>query len=153
MTTLEHRTTLAYMAYLSFPQTPNLNPTSSSSPPPPTTAALQVTRPRATDRQRGKVSRNVFSCYVIGAAGSGKTSLFGAFIGKSFGTYEPTTEGVRVVNPVEINGGEKYLVVSSFSLMMWCSSLREPTPPQLQEFGASTKQRHSPRRRRRTRSM
>ena len=65
------------------------------------------------------MSRSVFHCYVCGAAGSGKTSLLRAFVGKPFkrgtggeGVYEPTTKSMSVVNSVEINGSEKYLVVS-----------------------------------------
>jgi Ras family protein T1 len=58
------------------------------------------------------VSRNVFLGYVLGAAGSGKTSLLRALVGKRFqGRYEPTAKGTTVVNTVEIKGAEKYLVV------------------------------------------
>lgn len=68
------------------------------------------------------MSRNVLLCYVCGAAGSGKTSLLRAFIGKPFGkgaggSYEPTTKGISVVNSVEIGGSEKYLVVSEGVLL------------------------------------
>ena len=59
------------------------------------------------------MTRNVFLCYVCGAAGSGKTSLLHAFANKSFqSTYEPTSKMVSVVNAVDIDGSEKYLVVS-----------------------------------------
>lgn len=99
-TLLDHRTTLAYLAYLGYPAEPR-------------TEALQVTRPRKQDRRKGKVTRNVFLCYVCGAAGSGKTSLLHAFANKSFqSTYEPTSKMVSVVNAVDIDGSEKYLVVS-----------------------------------------
>jgi mitochondrial Rho GTPase 1 len=98
-TLLDHKTTLAYLAYLGYSDEPR-------------TTALQITRPRKVDRRRDKVSRNVFLCYVCGAAGSGKTSLLRAFAGKPFSTtYEPTTKMISVVNSVDINGGEKYLVV------------------------------------------
>jgi mitochondrial Rho GTPase 1 len=99
-TLLDHKTTLAYLAYLGYPEEQ-------------TTNALQVTRPRKMDRRRGKSMRNVFLCYVCGAAGSGKTSLLRNFAGKSFtGTYEPTKKPICVVNSVDIDGSEKYLVVS-----------------------------------------
>lgn len=99
-TLLDHKTTLAYLAYLGYPGEPR-------------TAALQVTRPRKVDRRKGKVTRNVFLCYVCGAAGSGKTSLLRAFANKSFQpTYEPTSKMITVVNAVDIDGSEKYLVVS-----------------------------------------
>jgi Ras family protein T1 len=73
------------------------------------------------------VTRNVFLCYVLGAAGSGKTSLLRSFVNKryrggsddaagpggaGYGGYEPTSKTVSVVNSVEMGGGEKYLVVS-----------------------------------------
>lgn len=99
-TLLDHKTTLAYLAYLGYPAEPR-------------TEALQVTRPRKTDRRKGKVTRNVFLCYVCGAAGSGKTSLLRAFAGKSFNpVYEPTSKMISVVNSVDIDGSEKYLIVS-----------------------------------------
>ena len=98
-TLLDHKTTLAYLAYLGYPTEPR-------------TDALQVTRPRKVDRRKGKSARNVFLCYVCGAAGSGKTSLLRAFAGKPFSPiYEPTKKMNSVVNSVDIDGSEKYLVV------------------------------------------
>jgi Ras family protein T1 len=98
-TLLDHKKTLAYLAYLGFPGES-------------TTAALKVTQPRKSDRRKGKSSRNVFLCYVCGAAGSGKTSLLRLFAGKSYrDMYVPTTKPISVVNSVEIDGIEKYLVV------------------------------------------
>jgi mitochondrial Rho GTPase 1 len=110
-TLLEYKTTLAYLAYLGYPDTT-------------TTSALKVTRPRRLGRRaraqqmasggKGKAeSRNVFLCWVCGAAGSGKTSLLRNFAGKGYrDAYIPTTKAVSVVNSVEIDGSEKYLVVS-----------------------------------------
>lgn len=98
-TLLDYRTTLAYLAYLGYPDEPR-------------TAALHVTRPRKVDRRTGKSTRNVFLCYVCGAAGSGKTSLLRAFAGKPFSPiYEPTKKMNSVVNSVDLDGSEKYLVV------------------------------------------
>jgi hypothetical protein len=98
-TLLNHKTTLAYLAYLGYPDEQR-------------TSALLTTRPRKVDRRKGKVTRNVFLCYVCGAAGSGKTSLLRSFAGKPFReTYEPTSKMVSVVNAVDIDGSEKYLVV------------------------------------------
>ena len=100
-TLLDHKTTLAYLAYLGFPREPR-------------TTALQVTRARKVDRRKGIITRNVFLCYVCGAAGSGKTSLLRAFVGKPFRPlYEPTNKPINVVNAVDIDGSEKYLVVST----------------------------------------
>lgn len=102
-TLLDHRTTLAYLAYLGYPDEPR-------------TSALHITRPRKTDRRKGKVTRNVFLCYICGAAGSGKTSLLRAFAGKPFSEkYEPTKKMNSVVNSVDIDGSEKYLVVRHVS--------------------------------------
>ena len=98
-TLLDHRTTLSYLAYLGYPDEPRTN-------------ALTTTRPRKVDRRKGKVTRNVFLCYICGAAGSGKTSLLRSFAGKPFReAYEPTTKMISVVNAVDIDGSEKYLVV------------------------------------------
>lgn len=103
-TLLDHKTTLAYLAYLGFPGDSQ-------------TEALQITRPRKIDRRKGKSTRNVFLCYVCGAAGSGKTSLLRAFAGKPYReTYEPTSKVISVVNSVDIDGSEKYLVVSLWLL-------------------------------------
>jgi Ras family protein T1 len=84
-----------------------------------TTTALKVTRPRKAERRQKKVTRNVFLCYVVGAAGSGKTSLLRSFLSKRFRggelgdvAYEPTSRTMSVVNSVEMSGSEKYLVVS-----------------------------------------
>lgn len=100
-TLLDHKTTLSYLAYLGYPREPR-------------TSALQITRARKVDRRKGKVTRNVFLCYVCGAAGSGKTSLLRAFVGKPFKPlYEPTNKQISVVNAVDIDGSEKYLVVSN----------------------------------------
>jgi len=98
----------------------------------PTTSALQITKPRRPSRRKPnvRVERNCFLGYVLGASGSGKTSLLRSFIGKGFNEEEGHGEkgGVRVgtkvggdslrgkgksvVNCVEEGGGERYLVVS-----------------------------------------
>jgi len=111
-TLLDHKTTLAYLAYLGYPDEPS-------------TTALQVTRPRKQDRKKGKVTRNVFLCYVCGAAGCGKSELLRAFAGKPFReTYEPTSKMLSVVNSVDINGSEKYLVLQEFGSKYEAETLR-----------------------------
>lgn len=120
-TLLEPKTTLAYLAYLGYPTEPR-------------TSALHITRPRSLDRRKGKSTRNVFLCYVCGAAGSGKTSLLRAFAGKPFldshaskekGAYEPTKKMMSVVNSVDIEGAEKYLVLQEFGSQYEAEVLRE----------------------------
>lgn len=110
-TLLDHKTTLAYLAYLGYPDSTQ-------------TSALVVTQPRKKDRKKGKVTRSVFLCYVCGAAGSGKTSLLRAFVGKPYlKTYEPTAKMVSVVNSVEIDGSEKYLVVCKLQFAAFLQSV------------------------------
>ncbi|KAH9246374.1 hypothetical protein BASA81_016089 [Batrachochytrium salamandrivorans] len=80
-----------------------------------TTTALKLTKPRKLDRKRGKVQRDVFLCYVLGATGSGKTSLMRGFVKKEFNeSYTSTTRSYSVVNSVEIGGAEKYIVMQEF---------------------------------------
>lgn len=72
-----------------------------------------MTKSRKLDRKKGKSSRNVFLTFVCGAPGSGKTSLLRNFAGKSYlDAYHPTKKPISVVNSVDIDGSEKYLVVS-----------------------------------------
>ncbi|BGP43676.1 ERMES complex Ca(2+)-binding regulatory GTPase gem1 [Rhodotorula kratochvilovae] len=61
----------------------------------PTTSALQITKPRRPSRRKGApVERSVFLAYVLGAAGSGKTALLRAFVGKGFaGAHYAASEG------------------------------------------------------------
>ncbi|KAK2465261.1 hypothetical protein APHAL10511_002615 [Amanita phalloides] len=111
-TLLEYKTTLAYLAYLGYPDESR-------------TGALQITRTRKIDRRKGKATRNVFLCYVCGAAGSGKTSILRAFAGKPFGeSYEPTGKMINVVNSVDIDGSEKYLVLQEFGSRFEAETLR-----------------------------
>ncbi|KAF8827534.1 hypothetical protein HHX47_DHR4000397 [Lentinula edodes] len=115
-TLLDHKTTLAYLAYLGYPDEPR-------------TSALQVTRARKIDRRKGKVSRNVFLCYVCGAAGSGKTSLLRAFLKKPFSEiYEPTSKMMTAVNAVDIEGSEKYLVRHEVQPDVYCRRLGLQVP-------------------------
>ncbi|KDE06290.1 mitochondrial Rho GTPase 1 [Microbotryum lychnidis-dioicae p1A1 Lamole] len=116
-TLLEPRVTLAYLAYLGYSHSggnggSGIGPGLKSSDP---TSALIITRPRKQDRKKGTVQRNVFLAYVLGAAGSGKTNLLRAFVGKGFRErHEPTMRNETVVGSVEWGGGEKYLVLQEF---------------------------------------
>jgi mitochondrial Rho GTPase 1 len=104
MTTfLEPKTTLEYLAYLGF-ESPNSKDA---------TAALKVTKSRKRRRRPGRVDRTVVMCYVIGAAGAGKSSLLDAFLNRPFdATYHPTIRPRRAVNAVELQGGKQcYLIL------------------------------------------
>ena len=105
MTTFtEPRTTLAYLAYLGF------------EPPDPRstiTAALKFTKARKRRKRPGRVERNVVLAYILGAPGSGKSSLLDAFLSRPFSeTYHPTIKPRTAVNSVELPGGKQcYLIL------------------------------------------
>jgi len=104
MTTFEEpKTTLEYLAYLGFETTDRGG----------TTTALRVTKPRKHRDKSGRVERNVFLCYVLGASGSGKSSLLDSFLNRSFSpTYHPTIQPRSAVNSVELRGGKQcYLIL------------------------------------------
>ena len=105
MTTFtDPRTTLAYLAYLGFePVDKRLT----------TISALKVTRPRKRRKRPEKVERNAILAYVIGSAGSGKSSLLDAFLSRQFSpTYHPTIKPRTAVNSVELPGGKQcYLIL------------------------------------------
>ncbi|KAI8320016.1 mitochondrial Rho GTPase [Martensiomyces pterosporus] len=93
-TLLDHKQTLAYLAYFGFPGD---------------------IRDGIRLRKKGKLQRNVFLCYVVGATGSGKTSLIRAFAKKQFSDeYSPTLRSTTTVNSVDVKGSEKYLVMQEF---------------------------------------
>lgn len=104
MTTYQDpKTTLAYLAYLGFESGAKGG----------TTAALKLTKPRKKRRRQGKVERNVVLCYVLGASGSGKSSILDAFLNRALNlTYHPTIKPRAAVNSVELQGGKQcYLIV------------------------------------------
>ncbi|KAJ2451434.1 ERMES complex Ca(2+)-binding regulatory GTPase gem1 [Coemansia sp. RSA 2336] len=106
-TLLDYKTTLAYLAYFGFPgdirEGISIIPRHGSS-------ASSLRR-----RKRGKLQRSVFLCYVVGATGSGKSSLIRAFAKKPFTReYTPTARTTTTVNSVDIKGSEKYLVMQEF---------------------------------------
>ncbi|RPA84164.1 mitochondrial Rho GTPase [Ascobolus immersus RN42] len=104
MTTfMEPATALAYLAYLGFEGHDKAG----------TTVALKVTKPRRRRRKTGKVERNVVHCYVLGARGSGKSTILDTFLNRPFsGTYNPTIKPRTAVNSVELQGGKQcYLIL------------------------------------------
>ena len=98
-------TTLSYLAYLGFE--PATGPRTA------TTMALKITKPRKRRRKPGRVERNVVLCYVLGAPGSGKSSLLDAFLNRPFDSlYRPTIKPRTAVNSVELQGGKQcYLIL------------------------------------------
>jgi Ras family protein T1 len=105
MTTFESpSTTLSYLAYLGFEP---------SNPRDTTTSALKVTKARKRRKRPGRVERNVVLCYVLGAPGSGKSSLLNAFLSRPFTpSYSPTIKPRTAVNSVELPGGKQcYLIL------------------------------------------
>ncbi|KAK9474835.1 EF hand associated-domain-containing protein [Dipodascopsis tothii] len=105
MTTFQdYKTTLAYLAWLGFEGSDKGG----------TTDALKVTRPRKrrTRPKAGRVDRNVFSCFVLGAAVSGKSTLLSAFLNRPFSTvYMPTIRPNTAVNSVEMHGGKQCYMI------------------------------------------
>lgn len=104
MTTFhEPKTTLEYLAYLGF-ETPERGGT---------IAALKITKARKRRRKPGRVERNVFLCYILGASHSGKSCLLSAFLNRPFSeTYHPTIRPRIAVNSVELPGGKQcYLIL------------------------------------------
>lgn len=104
MTTVEDpKTTLEYLAHLGFEGSERAG----------TTAALKMTKPRKKRNKPGRVERSVFLCYVLGSAGSGKSSLLSAFLNRPFNpSYSPTIKPQVAVNSVELQGGKQcYLIL------------------------------------------
>lgn len=104
MTTFEEpKTTLEYLAYLGFETTDRNGITS----------ALRVTKPRKHRKRPGRVERSVFKCYVIGASGSGKSSLLDVFLNRPFDSaWHPTIKPRSAVNNIELQGGKQcYLIL------------------------------------------
>lgn len=104
MTTFEEpKTTLEYLAYLGFESPDGKG----------TTSALKITKARKRRNRPGRVERNVFLCYVLGSAQSGKSALLNGFLNRPFSsTYHPTIKPQTAVNSVELQGGKQcYLIL------------------------------------------
>lgn len=107
-TLLDYPTTLAYLAYLGF-ESPGKQGTID---------ALHLTKPRKRGKKSVKVDRNVFLCYVVGKRKSGKSCLLDSFINTPYNPEYIPTKGHRiVVNSVEIQSIQRYLVVKKINYM------------------------------------
>ncbi|KAJ1964115.1 ERMES complex Ca(2+)-binding regulatory GTPase gem1 [Dipsacomyces acuminosporus] len=106
-TLLDYKQTLAYLAYFGFPGDIR-------------DGIRLVSRSIGGSsglrkRKKGKLQRNVFLCYVVGATRSGKSSLIKSFVKKPFSEeYSPTLRTTTTVNSVDVKGSEKYLVMQEF---------------------------------------
>lgn len=98
------KTTLAYLAYLGY-----------DPPDRQTTSALHLTKPRKRNhrgKKLAKTERNVLLAYILGAPGSGKSSLLDAFLSRPFSpTYHPTIKPRTAVNSVELPGGKQCTLI------------------------------------------
>lgn len=105
-TLLDCSTTLEYFAYLGF-ESPGKGGT---------TDALYLTKARKRGKKSMKVDRNVFLCYVLGSRKSGKSCLLDSFINRPYNTeYIPTKNHRTVVNSVEIQSIQRYLVLEELT--------------------------------------
>ncbi|XP_072457644.1 mitochondrial Rho GTPase 2 [Notamacropus eugenii] len=77
------------------------------------THAITVTREKKMDLEKGQTQRNVFLCKVIGARGVGKSAFLQAFLGKNLEALRehPGEQSFHVINTVQVNGQEKYLIL------------------------------------------
>lgn len=105
-TFVDHKVTLEYLAYLGFDEASSLK-------------AIRVTKPRRMKQKQGKLyrgnvyDRNVFSCFVLGAPKSGKSSLLESFLRGSYSEiYSPTIRPKVCVKDIELRGGKQcYLIL------------------------------------------
>ncbi|EPX71767.1 GTPase Gem1 [Schizosaccharomyces octosporus yFS286] len=103
ITLFDYKTTLAYLAYLGFDSEGRGH----------VTDALKVTKKRSIQHRRvSKYDRNVFLCFVVGSAGCGKTSLLSSFINKIPHRVSDDLIPNTVVNSVEFQSRQRYLVLS-----------------------------------------
>ncbi|XP_054246961.1 mitochondrial Rho GTPase 2 isoform X5 [Indicator indicator] len=78
--------------------------------------ALTVTREKRIDLEKGQTQRSVFLCKVLGARGAGKSCFLQAFLGRSLLVSEtPGEPSLYVINTVQVNGQEKYLILCEVS--------------------------------------
>ncbi|KTW30509.1 ERMES complex Ca(2+)-binding regulatory GTPase GEM1 [Pneumocystis jirovecii RU7] len=105
-TLLDYSTTLAYLAYLGFESIGKEG----------TMDALYITKARKRGKKSVKVDRNVFLCYVVGKRKSGKSCLLDSFINIPYNPkYTPTKNHRTVVNSVEIQSIQRYLVLEELT--------------------------------------
>lgn len=101
MTLLEPKKTVELLAYFGFQNILR--------------DGLRLTPSRSSDRSKGKCSRNVLRCMVVGAIGTGKTTLLQKF--RDFDENYPSLVGnsIPAIKSVRIGPTEKFLVMEEIS--------------------------------------
>ncbi|XP_021563515.1 mitochondrial Rho GTPase 2 [Carlito syrichta] len=81
--------------------------------------AITVTREKRLDQEKGQTQRSVLLCKVVGARGVGKSAFLQAFLGCSLGVSDtresPEEPPAYVIDTVQVNGQEKYLILCEVS--------------------------------------
>ncbi|EUC62028.1 Rho GTPase, partial [Rhizoctonia solani AG-3 Rhs1AP] len=106
-TLLDHKKTLAYLAYLGY----NTGPT---------TGALKITKPRRPERRKDRLAGGGVETSISKDASKSK----GKGVGE-LGPYTPTEKVLSVVGAVELRGAEKYLVMQEFGSKSEANMLRD----------------------------
>ncbi|KAG4107400.1 mitochondrial Rho GTPase [Neocallimastix lanati (nom. inval.)] len=98
ITWLDYKVTLEYLAYFGYDNI--------------TSVLKIISMSKKHHKRNKKLKRNVYSCCVLGATGSGKTSLLKGLINKPFTeSYQTTTKRFCVANSLMIGDGKKYLIM------------------------------------------
>lgn len=101
-TLLNYKVTLEYLAWFGFEG--------------PTVEALRVVPQGKRMDRSARTNRDTFLVWVLGATGSGKTSLCRRFIKKTPSPrHSPTISPYHVVNSVPLEGTERFLVLEEIS--------------------------------------
>jgi len=100
ITWIDYKVTLEYLAYFGYGDN--------------TTSVFKIIpMSRKHNKHNKKLKRNVYSCCVLGATGSGKTALLKGLVDKPFTeSYQTTTKRFCVANSVMVGDEEKYLIMN-----------------------------------------
>ncbi|XP_069875887.1 mitochondrial Rho GTPase 2 isoform X2 [Dipodomys merriami] len=108
VTYLDVRSCLAHLGYLGYPTLCEQDSQAQ---------AITVTRRKRLDQEKGQTQRSVLMCKVLGARGVGKSAFLRAFLGHRLGEAQefPADSPVHVIDTVQVNGQEKYLILCEMS--------------------------------------
>ncbi|KAM4820156.1 mitochondrial Rho GTPase 2 [Thomomys bottae] len=120
VTYLDVRSCLAHLGYLGYPTLCEQNSQ---------TQAITVTRRKKLDQEKGQTQRSVLMCKVVGAQGVGKSAFLQAFLGRSLteASEFPADLPVHVIDTVQVNGQEKYLILCEVSADSLLTDSLDPT--------------------------